>query len=316
MMKALMLVFALVLFLGCTQTESGEVMTGQGSSPVVIGGEPGAEPAEQPEETTEPEEVEEIVEPEEIPEEEPEEVPEEEPEEFDELPEPVFFDLEPENISFKSFGWVIKGDVYGDLKNEPTKAIILLPMLSKTRESYSQSLIKRLHDDVSDSIIVTLDLRGHGESTNLGTYEDFTDFDYRDMKSDVINAMKYISEEYLTVNEFYLVGASIGSTAAITAAEQSSDYNVYKIAMLSPGMEYRNIDITDAVDHYNKKLFLAAGEQDIYSYDSVEEIHSMSSAKVTKITYDTNAHGTDLFEATKYDNKPLIDQLTLFLKND
>jgi len=212
--------------------------------------------------------------------------------------------LESEEITYSSFGWEIHGTVYPN--DDPTKAVILVPMLGHTRDSYPQSFIDRLHDD-PEMIVLAIDARGHGESTNLGTYEDFTKEDFRDMSSDIVRAKSYFDDNYPTVKEYYVVGASIGSTAAIYAGRQDND--ITKIAMISPGMEYRDVNIESAAEDYVHKLFLAASSGDSYSTSAISEIKSISSSQVTSKIYSGSAHGTDMFDETS-----LETDLVEFLK--
>lgn len=220
--------------------------------------------------------------------------------------------LESEEITYKSLGWEIHGTLYESKADEPTKVIMLLPMLGQTRSSYSQDLIEDIHDSVPDAMVLAIDTRGHGESTNLGTWQNFDMGQYKDMRNDVLSAKPYFASNHPTVKEYYVVGASISSTAAILAGAQDSD--VVKIAMLSPGMEYKGVNIERAADDYQKKLLIVAASGDAYSANSAMQINDISpSQKVLKI-YGGSAHGTDLFDATEDDMEPLSDVLIDFLK--
>ena len=220
--------------------------------------------------------------------------------------------LESEEITYASLGWEIHGTLYESVNDEPTKVIMLLPMLGQTRSSYPQDLIEDIHESVPDAMILAIDSRGHGESTNLGTWQNFDMGQYKDMRNDVLSAKSYFASNHPTVKQYYVVGASIGSTAAILAGAQDS--NVVKIAMLSPGMEYKGVNIERAVDDYQKKLLIVAASGDAYSANSAMEINDISpSQKVLKI-YGGSAHGTDLFAATEDDFEPLSDVLIDFLK--
>jgi pimeloyl-ACP methyl ester carboxylesterase len=220
--------------------------------------------------------------------------------------------LESEEITYKSLGWNIHGTLYESINDEPTKVIMLLPMLGQTRSSYPQNLIEDIHESVPDAMVLAIDTRGHGESTNLGTWQNFDMAQYKDMRNDVLSAKSYFASKHPTVKEYYVVGASIGSTAAILAGAQDSD--IVKIAMLSPGMEYKGVNIERAADDYQKRLLIVAASGDSYSANSAMEINDLSpSQKVLKI-YGGSAHGTGLFDATEDDLEPLSDVLIDFLK--
>ncbi|MDD5340481.1 MAG: alpha/beta hydrolase [Candidatus ainarchaeum sp.] len=218
-----------------------------------------------------------------------------------------------EHVTFSSFSWVIHGTYYDSTAAEPTRGIILLPMLDTGRDSYPPSLITRMHDEISNAPVLAMDLRGNGNTTNFGTWQGFQLEDYKAMSSDVVSAMTYMKLRHPTIKEFYLVGASMGSTAAITAAARSP--SVIKVAMLSPGMSYHGVDIGSATETYLHPLFIAASREDRESADAASQVFALSptSDKTLKI-YEGIAHGTDMFEATKYDDESLEGLLMAFLK--
>lgn len=320
-MKSFLFLFALILFLGCLQQPVAQEPPTQNVSDnatenVTEQNETEVPPANETEET-EPEAEEDVQTEEEEPEEmdEPEETEDEEqelPEQPEEQEEPEQTDLKSEDVSFYSYGWEIHATVYENINKNPSKAVFLLPMLGETRESYPQSFITRLHDEFPELMIMAIDSRGHGESTNLGTWEDFDMAQFKDMQNDVISGMAYVESTYPTVKEYYVIGASIGSTSAILAGARDRD--IVKIAMISPGMEYKEVNIEDAAEDYQRPLLLVAAIDDYYSLTSTTDINSLSSSQVTKKLYSGSAHGTDLFEATKDEDEPLEDVIVDFLK--
>lgn len=226
-------------------------------------------------------------------------------------PAPEETGLEAEDIGYYSAGWEIYATVY-PAEKAPQTAVLLLPMLGHTRDSYPQSFIEQIHEEIPDTLVVAIDMRGHGMSTNLGTWENFDSAQFKDMRNDVLSAMDYIDENYPSVDKYHLVGASIGSTAAILAGAMDND--IEKIAMISPGMEYRDVSIERAADDYIHFLLLVAASEDKYSADSVYEIESISSSQITTKIYSGSEHGTDLFKATEDESTPLADLIVDFLK--
>ncbi len=221
--------------------------------------------------------------------------------------EPMKTSIASEEISYNSFGWEIHGTLYPAVeKKNPTKGIILVPMLNHTRSSYPASFIEDLHVKVPGALILAIDGRGQGESTNLGTWEEFTLEDWLGMAVDVKHAKKYFKEKYPTADEYYVVGASIGSTAAILAGEQEND--ITKVAMLSPGIEYKGVNIEDEADDYVHALFIAYTSGDAYSASSASQIYSITSSKTTMKSYPGSSHGTDMFDDTEV-SSDLVDFL-------
>jgi len=221
--------------------------------------------------------------------------------------------LQSEEISFKSFGWNISGTVYKADSNTPRKAVILIPMLGKTRDSYPQSFVSDIHDKIPETVVLALDMRGHGKSTNLGTYDSFQTEDYKAMKDDLATAKKTLKNKYPTIEKFYLVGASVGSTAAILAAQQDSDFG--KVVMISPGMDYQGVSIERAVKDYIMPVLAVASSNDRDAYNTALWVYSTSgSAQREKKIYEgLSAHGTDIFGQEGSDT-PLSTVITNFLK--
>lgn len=223
--------------------------------------------------------------------------------------------LDSKEISYEASGWKIYGTLYTAVnKNAPTKVVILAHGLGQTRASWPASLIKRIHNEIPDAMVLAIDMRGHGKSNNLGGYQDFDVYGYTDMKFDIIEAKKYFGPNYPTVKTFYAVGASMGSTAAILAGKQEK--MITKVAMISPGTEYNGVEIQGAVDDYPYGMFEAAGADDAYSASSARTIHGWAgeSQSDLKIYPGTAAHGTDLFAASEGSDQPLSSALLEFLK--
>ncbi|MBU0532860.1 alpha/beta fold hydrolase [Candidatus Micrarchaeota archaeon] len=236
----------------------------------------------------------------ELPPEEPSAQPEEEP------------TLESEDIVYTSFGWDVHATFYPSANTDPTKVVLLMPGLGQVRGSYPQNFITLIHEEMPELAILAIDPRGHGESTALGVWENFTSAEFKDMRQDVLDGMEYLGDHYPTIDSYYVVGASMGSTAAILAGAMEND--IIKIAMISPGMEYQGVDIERAADDYMKPLLLVASAQDSYSVSAISEIDSLSSSGITKKIYSGSAHGTDLFEATENETESLSDLILNFLK--
>lgn len=283
MSKYALAVLSIILLFGCIQLGPQEIPEDETMPPAPPTTPEAGPPAEEEPETTEP-------------------AP----------PPPEAPALESEEITYKSLGWNIHGTLYESKNKEPTKVIILLPMLDHTRSSYPASFIERLHDEVPDAMVLAIDMRGHGESTNLGTWEKFDAAGFKDMKTDVLSVKPYFDSNHPTVENYYVVGASIGSTAAVLAGAQ--ERHIIKIAMISPGMEYKDVNIESAVDDYRRSLLLVAASGDSYAVSSASQIYELSRSQKILKTYGGSAHGTDLFDATEDESEPLSDVLVDFLK--
>ena len=304
-MKGLILIFGLMILLfGCVGTpETGapkETTAPTTTTEETIVDIPVGEAAEEAVEAqeTEPEEP--------APEPEPEPEPVAETSELDEL--------EQKELKFDAKdGWDIYGTAYYTDTKQPTTLIILVPMLGADRTSYDD-LIVPLHEEIPYADIVAIDARGHGESTNLGTYSNFQTGDFRAMKNDIDAVVTYFGAARPSINKYYLVGASAGSSACIDYAEGHDA--VSKVVMISPGIEYQGFDITEDAEGYLHELYLMAGEDDSYSATSASTIYNIcpSDTKEKKIYDGISAHGTNLFGATETYPDSAVDVIVKWIK--
>ncbi|NYZ77211.1 alpha/beta fold hydrolase [Candidatus Micrarchaeota archaeon] len=213
-------------------------------------------------------------------------------------------------------GWKIYGTLYysgSDQYSRPTKAIVLIPELGKERSSYDE-LVPLLHNAISGADIIALDMRGHGKSTNLGTYQAFQTGDFRASKNDLKALRDYLGVSRPSITTYYIVGTSMGSSIAMDYA--ASHDEVAKLVMISPGTAYRDFDINEYAQAYLHELYITAASEDSYSMASANTINaeSPSDTKVLKIYYSISDHGTELFDATKDKEQPLLPLVADWLK--
>ncbi len=218
------------------------------------------------------------------------------------------------NFSFYSSGWQIYGTEYPSSDNSPSVAVILVPGLGEDRWAYPAAFIERIHTNLPNALVVAIDSRGSGQSTNLGTYQSFSTSNFKDMRSDIVDlGTKYLAVNHPSLKQYYVVGASIGSTAAIMAAPM--EHRIVKIAMLSPGIAYQSVDITDTIPDYKQPLFVAYTPGDSYSAQSANQIAGIASElQLTTKSYAGSAHGTGMFASTDNSTPSLSDDLIDFLK--
>jgi pimeloyl-ACP methyl ester carboxylesterase len=118
---------------------------------------------------------------------------------------------------------------------------------------------------------------------------------------------------YPNIKDYYVVGASMGSTAALHATTQ--DEEITRLVLLSPGMEYHGVGISRQVDDYMFDILAVASSGDAYSADAVDEILSIHGSVHTRVKeYPGSAHGTELFAATESVSPSLETAIVQFLK--
>jgi len=295
-MKAIIFIFGILFLFGCVQTEvenGGETVVPQ-------------TPAEEPEEIVINVPVSE----------EPEEVPEEEVPEEEEIPNPLDLIEHKEKMFETKDGWDIYGTVYYASREGafyPDTLIILIPALGKDRSTYDE-LVPLLHDAFPTADVLALDMRGHGKSTNRGDYSNFQTGDFRAMPNDLEAVKSYYSVARPYASKFYLVGASMGSSVALNYAADHGE--VDRVVMISPGVAYQDFDIIEDAEIYLHRLYVTAGSEDAYSASSANQIYNScpSDNKKSRIYQGVSAHGTDLFDATKDTDQPLLELVTDWLR--
>lgn len=189
---------------------------------------------------------------------------------------------ESQSVSFPtSDGVQIKGSYYdgGD------KSIILLHMLGRNRSDWNDFANLLQKEGYS---VLSIDLRGHGESANGRPYQEFSESDYRAMVLDVEAAANFLSSKGKTLEA--IVGASIGANVGLNYA---SKHGIAKLVLLSPGLNYRGVETEDPTKSYQGRTLFVVGTGDTYSTDSSKELLSLAMAGELK-EYQTSAHGTQL----------------------
>lgn len=212
-------------------------------------------------------------------------------------------------------GVEIVGDYYppvGDIQimNGASRGVILLHMMPADRKSWAVFAKK-----LSESGLPTLaiDLRGYGESQGgPGGYKSFSDSEHQDSKLDVTAAALFLRSK--GVDEFHLVGASIGANLALQYASEHP--NARSVILLSPGLDYRGLKTAPLIEKVppSRGVYLVASEDDSYSRDTVSDLASritLDEKHQVKI-FESGGHGTTIFENHPEFMDELVEWLTKF----
>jgi len=181
--------------------------------------------------------------------------------------------------------------------------IILLHMLNHDRSTYDNFARSLMAEGYS---VVSIDLRGHGESDlnwqefNDHEREEFNDF--VNMEADVLAAKKFLNRKGIFVKR--IVGASIGANIALRYAANNPE--VEKLVLLSPGVNYKGVKISDAATTYAGDVLLIYAKNDEPAADAGERIPSRFLGKYRTLESPGSKHGTELLP--EFDNK-IIDWL-------
>ncbi len=192
-------------------------------------------------------------------------------------------------ITFQSVdGFALVGTLW-EVPNSNKPSVILVHQFNMDRHTFdlfAQKLFK------GGFTVLSFDVRGFGESTQkdgktiLST--SLTENDFQKIQNDISSA-----KAFLEVKEVLVVGASIGANAALNYGVM--DPTVQGLVLLSPGINYKGIDVQQAIAKNNAPLLIVASKEDAYSAQSVQTIFSNSPVGDKKLMLLENAgHGTDM----------------------
>ncbi len=182
------------------------------------------------------------------------------------------------------------------------KGVILLHMLSSDKSAW-QPFAKELQS--RNYNVVAIDMRGHGESDL--DIKAFTEKDFNDMILDAEAAYKHLKARKIA--SVSTIGASIGANIALNHAAKNKE--IKTVILLSPGLDYRRVLTESSINNYSSKpLFLAASEEDAYSFESSQALFDGQAGKGTvKFKRLINAgHGTAMLSNTDL-KKEILDWL-------
>jgi len=169
-----------------------------------------------------------------------------------------------EEITLKTLdNFNIKGSYY---EANSDKSVILLHQLNNDRNSWNDFALELKEAGYN---VLTIDLRGHGEST--GDWNNFNAQDFQNMVLDIKEADNLLRQKHPNT-KLGIVGASIGANLAVNYGI-SNDVDV--LILLSPGINYRGVETKTKVEDFQKPMLIVTSIGDSYSYDSSTELESV-----------------------------------------
>jgi len=203
--------------------------------------------------------------------------------------------------------WVPERDV--------SPCVILLHMLGRTRADW---------DDMAETLVnrgyavVSIDLRGHGESTNQNDstidVAEFDTDDYQSMALDVKAVLEVIRNDVrIDASKIAIMGASIGANVALQAA--AVDPEIATVILLSPGKSYRGIRTDTALLDYGKRsVLIVASDEDEYAANSSRYLKELSQGYSKLLIYNNIGHGTEMLEGLTDMESEIMSWLELYLQ--
>ena len=199
--------------------------------------------------------------------------------------------------------------------------LVLLPMMGHTHESFDP-LIEVLYSmpeqegraGIPVPNILSVDLRGHGASVVMGSdslsYRTMSPEEFRKYPDDVKTVVeRLLADKSLRINRknITILGASIGANTAIMAANLLS--GVVRVAMLSPGLDYRSLEPADAMKAFGGDVYISASDDDEYSANSSRSLAALAPERTVLHIYEGAAHGTNIIDGNQGAMNQLVEWL-------
>lgn len=188
----------------------------------------------------------------------------------------------PEKISTESSNGVkLVGELYRSTQSKA--GVILFHMLGGSRKDWSGLIDQLVKNNLT---VLAVDLRGHGESAGR-------DNEYQLMREDATKWLSYLSS-IVGNQEIFLIGASIGANLVVETAKDSP--TVKKVVLLSPGLDYRGINIERSISQIKIPILVITSKEDQYSFSSTRTLKEKNNS-VEVVELENVGHGTRMLLA-------------------
>ncbi len=204
--------------------------------------------------------------------------------------------------------WNIAGTFY---QGESDKCVILLHDLEKNRAEFA-TLSGRLRNE--NFCYISIDLRGHGYSTNKGKYDSFEKTgqknEFNKMTEDVASAIQYLEGKGFNEEDIYILGTGLGANVA---GKSLSKYpNIAGVAMITPSLKQRDVVTLSGIKNYKGPVFIGVSTEDRKQFMEASFIRNAAflHSGAGKVTFQTayNLKGTAML------NKYMLPALIQWFK--
>ena len=188
-------------------------------------------------------------------------------------------------------GWQLAG-VYLPAQPEH-KTALLLHDIGKSHQAFAL-LIEKM--TAQGEGYLALDLRGHGDSINKGSYRSFAkegvDNEYNQMIRDVNAAVEFLKKKGVAEEEIMFIGAGMGGNVAAKAS--SLWPGIGGLALITPVVNFRDVLPVPALRVYKGPVFIAAAADDKKTF--------LEASVMRNVSFLSSGEGIVTF-ATAYDKK-------------
>lgn len=195
-------------------------------------------------------------------------------------------------------------------QTNPAPAVLLLHSLGKSRDEWASlaPLLQRV-----GFAVLTIDFRGHGESTRRVTaqgpqsvdFNSFTSRDYPALLLDVNVAFDWLADQPgVDARRIGIVGSSLGANLAVRYAAVNDE--IAALLLLSPGLVYHEIRTDDVIGKTGSRpLRIVVSRDDPFAFESAKKLVELRnsggpSARSNELTVCTGyLHGTAMLTGVK-----------------
>jgi dienelactone hydrolase len=194
-----------------------------------------------------------------------------------------------QRVSFRTEDGATIAATWYEPSSRPAPAVILVHMLQRSRRDWEE-LGSRLASSGIGALAI--DLRGHGESSQVGSGGQAAD--YSVMVQDLRAAHRFLAARSdVQPSRIGIAGASIGANLA--ALEAADDAGITSLALLSPSLDYRGLRIEAAVRKYGKRpILLVVSDDDAYAKRSALDLQKAGGGTRELLTLSAAGHGTNM----------------------
>lgn len=185
--------------------------------------------------------------------------------------------------------------------------LLLIHMMPATKESW-RDFAERAREEGYSSIAI--DLRGHGESTDVELrgqiqkldYRKFSDIEHQKSILDLEASVEFLKKQGADPKRIVLIGASIGANLALEYLANQPE--IETAILFSAGLNYRGIFAEPLVKKLSpgQKVLFFASEDDVRSGGNNAEMNKrlfalMPAGAIKELViFQTGGHGTDLLK--------------------
>lgn len=135
-----------------------------------------------------------------------------------------------------------------------------------------------------DFTVMTFDFRGYGASTGERLFDR--------IDTDLTAAYSYMRDT-MKIDRIFLVGASMGGTAALVVGAHAT---VAGVVSISSPAQFQPLDAIETVDEISAPKLFITSRDDVPAFRNQEAFWALSAGPKAQHIYDGEAHGTALFD--------------------